>query len=189
MKKFLAMILLVAILAASFTVAFAGGKKGEFWKIKSANVYKKTSRSSDTGIVIKNGSIVELAGNEGKLWVKIKYNYDGDTGYIHASKLGKLMKKASEADIKYANKGKNNGNSKGSAGSEEDSKVKKVKTTGKVTMRKEGSLAGKYVKIVKKGTYLKVKKQAEDDRGVIWYKVTYKGDTGWISSTYTKKAE
>ena len=63
----------------------------------------------------------------------------------------------------------------------------KVKTTGKVCLRENPRLSGKYIRSVKKGTSLKIKAEKADKRGVVWYKVKYKGKVGWISSKITNK--
>ena len=63
----------------------------------------------------------------------------------------------------------------------------KVTTTGKVVLREKPRLSGKYIRSVKKGTTLKVKAEKADKRGVVWYKVKYKGKVGWISSKITNR--
>ena len=176
MKKFLAMLLLVAILASCTLVAFA-----DVYKIKgNADVYKKAG-SKKLNTVIKKGSAVNVI-KKGKKWSKVEYDYNGSVGYIRTNKIGKA---ADSVTIKYASGGKNR--SKDDEGEAVSSDVKKVKTTGKVAMRDKASLSGKCVKTIKKGVSLKVKKEAVDGRGISWYKVSYKGKKGWISSTYTNK--
>jgi len=61
----------------------------------------------------------------------------------------------------------------------------KVYATGSANIRKGPGLDYSKIGAVKKGASLTYKgKTSTDDRGVKWYKVSYKGKTGWISSKY-----
>ena len=62
-----------------------------------------------------------------------------------------------------------------------------VKATGNVNLRKGPGLGYASIATLKKGktaAYLGEKKK--DNRGVAWYKVSFGGKTGWISSKYGK---
>lgn len=61
-----------------------------------------------------------------------------------------------------------------------------IYTTGKVNLRKGPGPAYASVVHIPKGTNLTATSRWLDDRGVQWYKVEYKGKTGWISSVYAK---
>lgn len=56
---------------------------------------------------------------------------------------------------------------------------------GSTNLRKSPSLSGTLLTSITKGTTVKYTETAVDDRGVMWFKVTYKNKTGWISSKYT----
>ena len=61
-----------------------------------------------------------------------------------------------------------------------------VASRGSTYIRSSASLNGKKLGSLPEGasaTYLGDSKR--DDREVIWYKVKYKGTTGWVSSRYT----
>lgn len=61
-----------------------------------------------------------------------------------------------------------------------------VASRGSTYIRSSASLNGKKVSSLPKGasaSYLGESKR--DDREVVWYKVKYKGKTGWVSSRYT----
>ena len=60
----------------------------------------------------------------------------------------------------------------------------KVYTTGKVFMRTNASLNAKSITTVKSGVWVPCSDVKKDSRKVVWYKVTYNGKTGWISSVY-----
>ncbi len=62
----------------------------------------------------------------------------------------------------------------------------KVKTTGKLNLRTGAGLAYSSVGIVPKDVTVSYDSAATDDRGVVWYHVTYDGKSGWISSIYAK---
>ena len=179
MKKFLATLLLVAILVSS--VAFAA----DLLKFKkNAYLYEKP-RCHKTSTVIKKGSIAKGAASAKMTaghFSMVKIN--GKKFYVK-SELVEVVKKGSEKII-YAAGGTQKSKE---AGSEEKvSGYKKVRATGKCNIRATASLQGKSLGTFKKGKWMTFKgvKKA-DDRGVYWYKiVTSKGVTGWVSEAYTK---
>ena len=62
-----------------------------------------------------------------------------------------------------------------------------VRTTGNVWMRKGPGLSYDQVTSFSTGKSLTfLQETSEDDRGVIWYKVTDGKNTGWVSSRYTE---
>jgi|GEM_PF-4463538 len=62
-----------------------------------------------------------------------------------------------------------------------------VKTTGNVWMRKGPGLGYGKIRSIKSGRTLEYTgKSSVDSRGVRWYRVRYKGSTGWVSSRYAK---
>ena len=62
-----------------------------------------------------------------------------------------------------------------------------VRTTGNVWMRKGPGLSYDQVTSFSTGKILTfLQETSEDDRGVIWYKVTDGKNTGWVSSRYTE---
>ena len=63
----------------------------------------------------------------------------------------------------------------------------KIKTTGDVNIRKGPGLDYKTVGSISSGSTAKyLFETKKDERGVKWYKVSYNGKTGWISSKYSK---
>lgn len=99
--------------------------------------------------------------SKGVAWYHV--NYNGWTGWVCS---------------KYVGKGGGGGSSSGSG---------KVTTTGSVNLRSGAGLGYKSLRTIGKGVTLSWDKQSTDSRGVTWYRVTYKGTTGWISSKYAKK--
>lgn len=69
----------------------------------------------------------------------------------------------------------------GSASSSSSTEKTKVVTASYVNMRKGGGLSYDVIRVLKKGTEVKVFK-----KGNYWTQVEYKGDTGWIKNTYLK---
>jgi len=66
-------------------------------------------------------------------------------------------------------------------------KSAKLVTTGDVNLRYGASLDSGVYGSVKKGTVLTYLNQSNtDDRGIKWYKVSYKSKKLWVSSAYTK---
>lgn len=62
-----------------------------------------------------------------------------------------------------------------------------MKTTGNVHMRAGAGLGYKSLRVIASGVTLSYDKTKKDSRGVLWYHITYKGKTGWVSSKYAKK--
>ena len=63
-------------------------------------------------------------------------------------------------------------------------------TDGKSYLRKAPNLEGQIITTVQKGDaaeYLGT--SSIDERGVTWYRVSYRGNTGWVSSRYTSFQE
>lgn len=71
--------------------------------------------------------------------------------------------------------------------SSSSSSSKKIKTTGSVNLRSGPGLGYKSIRSIDSGKTMTYDKTKKDDRGVVWYHVTYKGKTGWVSSKYAKK--
>lgn len=62
---------------------------------------------------------------------------------------------------------------------------KKVYMLGDEYVRKSYNKNSASLGVAKKGTYLTYLKDTEEDsRGIDWYKVSYKGKKGWVSSLY-----
>ena len=66
------------------------------------------------------------------------------------------------------------------------SSARKIVTTGSVNMRTGAGLNYATAGSVPKGVTLTYDSAALDGRGVMWYRVSYNGKTGWISSKYTR---
>ncbi len=63
---------------------------------------------------------------------------------------------------------------------------KVIATDGQTNVRSEPNLYGKILGVLKEDKSLTYLNQSStDDRGVAWYKVSYEGGTGWVSSKYT----
>ena len=137
---------------------------------ETVNVRAKPNlNGSDLGVV-KKGTTLTFKGKKstdsrGVAWYKVSYN--GKTGWV-SSKFSKVS-----------------GSSSSSSGGSSSS-GSKVVTTGKVTIRKsanKNSDAVGYMDSGKTAKYLGEKKK--DSRGVVWYKISYNGTTGWVSSRYS----
>lgn len=64
---------------------------------------------------------------------------------------------------------------------------KYIRSTGDVYLRKGPGLKYRTIGVLKKGNTLRYAgKTKSDNRGVKWYKVSYKKRSAWISSRYTK---
>ena len=176
LKKVLAMILVVAVLAVS--AAFAES----FVKFThNAPCYKKAG-SQKTETVIRRGSVAEkLDTKNGYTLVRL----NKDTTRWVKSKYVVSDKKATKAKIAYSEGGSN----LSTAGKEKKlSGYKKVLSKGKCNIRKKPCLSGKSLGTFKKGMRFDFTgKVSTDSRGVEWYSVrTDKGQNAWVSSVYCK---
>lgn len=67
---------------------------------------------------------------------------------------------------------------------------KVVAAHGSTNIRSIPDLEGHHLVSIKKGTKVTfLNKTSVDDRGMIWYKVTYGGKTGWVSARYCELAK
>ena len=64
-----------------------------------------------------------------------------------------------------------------------------VWTTGNVNLRKGPGLGYSSIRSISAGKKLDYDKTEKDDRGVTWYRVDYKGRTGWVSSRYASQSK
>ena len=101
--------------------------------------------------------------SKGVAWYHVSHN--GWTGWVCA---------------KYVRQG-------GGSGGGSSSGSGKVTTTGSVHMRAGAGLNYAALLTIEKGVTLTWDKTSTDSRGVAWYRVSYRGKTGWISSKYAKK--
>ena len=141
---------------------------------ESVNVRAKPNlNGSNMGVVTKGTTLtfkgVKSVDSRGVAWYKVSYN--GKTGWVSS---------------RYSKVSKSSGGSGGSGGSSSSSGTKVV-STGDVTIRSKANKTSKilgYMASGKTAKYLGSKKK--DSRGVVWYKISYNGVTGWVSSKYTK---
>lgn len=105
--------------------------------------------------------------SKGVTWYRVSYK--GRTGWITS---------------KYTRKGGSSGSGSSSSGSSSGSG--QVTTTGSVHMRQGPSLGYDVLLTIDEGVALNWDKKSTDSRGVVWYRVKYRGMTGWVSSRYAK---
>lgn len=157
-KKALAAILVLATILALSTAALASGKT----LYATATVNLRKGAGLDYGVIRtlhKNDAATQLDSakdGRGVIWYKVKLE-NGQTGWVSSKYISdKPVGKAS------------------------------ITLTGKVNLRKDANKESKSLKTVPKGTVLTFTKTEKDGRGVVWYKVSYDGKTGWVSSKYAK---
>ena len=140
----------------------------------SVNVRSGPGTGYSIKAALSKGTIVQCTGKAskdtgGNTWYQIKRN--GTTGWVSAG----YAKKSSAPGSSYS-------------GPEENMSGKSVVITGdSVNVRSKPNLSGSNMGIITKGTKLSFKgKKSVDSRGVAWYKVSYNGKTGWVSSKFSK---
>ena len=113
------------------------------------------------GVLPKGASATYLnqssVDERGVAWYRVRY--DGVTGWV-SSRYTSLSSAAATSRV--------------------------TATDGKTNIRSMGSLYGEIWGVLPKGaTAAYMGSSTVDDRGVIWYLVSYEGVTGWVSSRYT----
>ena len=206
LKKFVAALLVLTMVLATGSVAFASSAKftkkdvdNYTWLKFDGSLYAfdKPKFSSKTNIIVKKGSAALLldVSKDGK-WAELLLSLytarnQTVTKWFRTDKLS--IAGNSSTDYKY---GRVIFASGGSDMSDEFLRLKKkigqytnktVVTTGKVNLRKTASLKGKSLGIVKKGEKVKLTGIVGMDWfGVVFFQVNYKGKTYFVSGEYLK---
>ncbi len=164
-RKLLAALLLAALCLSALS-ALADGL---VWTTASVNLRKGPGLDYKATRTISEGTKMEFdktrKDGRGVKWYHVTYK--GRTGWISS---------------KYATEGKSSGSSSSSSSS-----GKKIVTTGKLHLRSGAGLDYKSLRTIGSGKTLTYDETKTDGRGVVWYHVTYKGKTGWVSSKYARK--
>ena len=169
-KKILAALLAAAICLSMALTALA--ESGTIWTTGNVNLRKGPGLDYGTIRSLSSGKQLDYDATDkddrGVTWYRV--NHKGRVGWVSS---------------KYASTSKpSGGSSGGSSGSSSDGKVT---TTASVNLRKGAGLDYSVIRTVPEGVSLSYDKTAKDDRGVTWYRVTYKKRTGWVSSKYASK--
>ena len=194
MKKFIAALLVMSMVLALATTAFAYKDKdadkyvlfkGSAYGYKK--VYNNYGHSKDfSNVVLRKGSIAHVVAVKGD-WYKIEIPKKSGNGVelIYFNK--KFTKKAptDEVFLIYSTAGNRRGN-----GAEMASFVVaaikgiKIKTSGSTKLYKEGSLKSKVIKSMKKGKTVKLTGTiARDARNNTYFEVKYGKKTGFIPAS------
>ncbi|MDO4866201.1 MAG: SH3 domain-containing protein [Clostridia bacterium] len=167
MKKILAALLIAAI-CLSMVAALA--ESGTVYTTGNVNMRKGPGLDYSSIRAISADNKLEYdktaKDERGVKWYRVSYK--GRTGWISS---------------KYVAGSKNSGGSGSSSSSDGQ-----VWTTASVNLRKGAGTDYSVIRTVPEGVRLTYDKAAKDDRGVTWYRVTYKKRTGWISSRYASKS-
>ena len=156
-KRVLAVILVLATIFALSTAALASGKT----LYATATVNLRKGAGLNYGVIRtlhKNDAVTASdSAKDERGVIWYKVKFGGKTGWVSSKYI-------SDKPVGKAN----------------------IELTGKVNLRKEASKESKSLKTIPGGTVLTFTKTAKDGRGVVWYKVSYDGSTGWVSSKYAK---
>ena len=155
---------------------------------KTTDSLKMRKKPTTSGVLVttipKNKSVDILQKNaataNGYTWFKVKYG--SNTGYV-ASKYLKDI-----SDEKQSTSSTSTTAQTVTASTTTTTSTKKTaKTKIKLKLRKKASTSGKVLKTIPKGKKVTiVKKNAAKKNGYTWYKVTYRGKTGYVASKYLK---
>ena len=149
-------------------------KHGSLWATGNVRMRSLPSLSGSIICTISNGERVNYldktsVDDRGVTWYYV--SWDTKTGWVSSQYLSKSYKGSSGS---------------GSSGSSSSYK-KVVGSSGKSNIRTIPSLGGKILGTLPQGESAKYLGETRyDDRGIAWYKISYNGITGWVSSKYTK---
>jgi len=167
MKKMIA-VLLIAMMVLTSIAALADGKiktTGNVNVRKGAGLDYSSKGTVSKGTTLNFDKTAKDA--RGVIWYHIT---NGKTGWVSSKYTVQVENKAS-------------------SGKSEKKSGETIKATGNVHVRKGAGLDYAVATTMKKGAKAEyLGKTAKDARGVKWYKVSYKGKTGWVSSKYAKFA-
>ena len=164
MKKLIA-VLLIAMMVLTSVAALADGK---IKTTGNVNVRKGAGLDYASKGTVSKGPVLNFdqtsKDERGVIWYHIT---NGKTGWV-SSKYTKQVEGNVSGDTKTG---------------------ETIKATGDVRVRKGAGLDYAIATTMKKGAKAEyLGKTAKDARGVKWYKVSYNGKTGWVSSKYAKFA-
>ena len=146
----------------------------------SVNIRSKAGLNGSVIATAAQGTVLKCAGvaskdSNGLVWYKVTNN--GKTGWVSS---------------RYAKKTSSSSSSSSSSGSQAGPTVDMsgdyVKiVNGSVTLRSKANKESSALGTIAKGTTVTfLGKASTDSRGVVWFKVQYKGETGWVSSKYAQ---
>ncbi|WP_343346197.1 SH3 domain-containing protein [Terrisporobacter petrolearius] len=130
--------------------------------VTSANVNFRKSASTSSSIIetIPKNTTVEVVNKSTSGWYKVKYK--GNTGYV------------SKDYVKL--------NGSGSDDNTPPSSSEKGVTSANVNFRKSASTSSSIIETIPKNTTIEIINKSNSK----WYKVKYKGNTGYVSKDYVK---
>lgn len=203
MKKFLAALLVLTMVLAMTSVAFAYKEKPldeETYVRFKGNAYGYGKVTNNYGrnkssVCLRKGSVAVAVAKKGD-WYKIgvpkKKAIDSYEYFWFNKKYVKIDSSLEEDSLCYIfSSGGSNRSVEGDLEEDDESIAKmKVKTSGKVDLRKKHSLEGKSLGTIKSGkTVTLTGKWGEDNWHVRFFQVKYGKKTGYIAETYIRASD
>lgn len=150
-------------------------------KITGGSVNVRSGPGTGYSVItsVSNGTVLKATGKAskdtgGSTWYQVSNG--GSTGWVSAG----YAKKTSVSSSSSSSAAKSGSTASGSASSASGT----LYTTGSVNVRSGAGLSYKSNGTLKSGTAFKVTKKQKDTRGVLWYKGSGGGKSGWVSSAY-----
>ena len=156
---------------SSKTATSTSTTKTTYTTTGNLNLRATNSTKGKVLLTVPKGKAVTYISKSGS-WYKVKYN--GKTGWVSSSYIKKVT---SSTNTKKASTTKTTTPAKAAA----TTKKTTYTTTANLNLRATNSSKGKVLLTIPKGktvTYI--------SKSGSWYKVTYNGKTGWVSSNYVK---
>ena len=193
MKKFVTMLLVLAMVLALTSTAMAACKfeKYDWVKFtKDANANTAARASKKTGSVVKAGSVAQIDKVCGD-YVRLIVNYEAMTKRWFKSSALKVITTGCKTNVIWAKGGKGMSTS---VSIEKINGIKGyyVKVTGHTNLRKNPGLECKSQGVVEKCTLLKTTGYIGADNRIIipgtynWVQICYKGKKLWVSKNFLR---
>lgn len=197
MKKFVAALLVLTMVVALASTAFAYKEKEIFKGVtfkKSAWGYGKVTNNygkNKSGVALKKGSYAYVVAEKGD-WYKIAIppRGKGEEEFLWFNKKYIRDYKDGDLGVYVFSSGGSGRLFNGEEMEEKSIKGMTVKTTGKVNLRKGPGLEKKSLGTVKKGKKVTLTgKFGYDSRGILFLQVKSSGKVGYISTIYVADAD
>ena len=159
-------ILLIALAGSALAAGYVQATGGDVYLRTSPNLNggKLNAMQENETASYLNGSAVD---ERGVLWYYV--NFEGEAGWV-SSRYSQLY----GADLMLPD-----------FSATSSAYVKAI--GGDLNLRTSPNLNGSKVTVMKEGqTAAYLNGSSVDDRGVVWYKVSFNGKTGWVSSRYSE---
>lgn len=118
----------------------------------------------------------EAKDTSGTTWYKVKYS--GGEGYMHSSYVTIVT------DTSSSDSGNSSGNSSSSVPTEGVAGKEGIVNQAQVNVRKSADSNAEVLDVLEKDVSVLIQSASKDSSGIVWYKVSYAGTSGYMQGQY-----